>query len=261
MWSDVIGRDRGGGAVHRRDVRRRAPDRGRRRRGHGERAAERDLERQLRRRRATRSVPRSSWSAASSRCWPRAPARSATRAEALGAQLTAALSNLAEAVVVQDRKQRLVYANEAAADDARLPVRRRAARRGAAGPRVARRLLQRGRLAADAGAVPVAARARRRGRRTADGPRHQPRDGRGALARQQAARRARRPRRDQARGDRDRGHHRPEARGGRAAAARARRRGALVLAELRAHAAGGRRPRGAHARRLVRREHARPHTA
>jgi len=39
----------------------------------------------------------------------------AMRAEALGEQLTAALSNLAEAVVVQDREQRLVYANEAAA--------------------------------------------------------------------------------------------------------------------------------------------------
>ena len=39
----------------------------------------------------------------------------ATRAEALSEQLTAALSNLAEAVVVQDRDQRLVYANEAAA--------------------------------------------------------------------------------------------------------------------------------------------------
>ena len=39
----------------------------------------------------------------------------AMRAEALGAQLTAALSNLAEAVVLQDRDQRLVYANEAAA--------------------------------------------------------------------------------------------------------------------------------------------------
>ena len=39
----------------------------------------------------------------------------ATQAEALGAQLTAALSNLAEAVVVQDDRQRLVYANEAAA--------------------------------------------------------------------------------------------------------------------------------------------------
>ena len=39
----------------------------------------------------------------------------ATRAEALGEQLSAALSNLAEAVVVQDHRQRLVYANEAAA--------------------------------------------------------------------------------------------------------------------------------------------------
>ena len=39
----------------------------------------------------------------------------AARAEALGAQLTAALSNLAEGVVVQDRSQRLVYANETAA--------------------------------------------------------------------------------------------------------------------------------------------------
>jgi PAS domain-containing protein len=39
----------------------------------------------------------------------------AMRAEALGEQLTAALSNLAEAVVVQDRHQRLVYANDAAA--------------------------------------------------------------------------------------------------------------------------------------------------
>jgi PAS domain S-box-containing protein len=39
----------------------------------------------------------------------------AERAETLGAQLIAALSNLAEAVVLQDREQRLVYANEAAA--------------------------------------------------------------------------------------------------------------------------------------------------
>ena len=39
----------------------------------------------------------------------------AMRGEALGEQLTAALSNLAEAVVVQDREQRLVYANDAAA--------------------------------------------------------------------------------------------------------------------------------------------------
>ena len=38
----------------------------------------------------------------------------AIRAEALGEQLTAALSNLAEAVVVQGRDQRLVYANDAA---------------------------------------------------------------------------------------------------------------------------------------------------
>ena len=40
----------------------------------------------------------------------------AARAEAIGAQLTAALSNLAEAVVVQDDKQQLLYANEAAAE-------------------------------------------------------------------------------------------------------------------------------------------------
>ena len=38
----------------------------------------------------------------------------AERAETLGAQLIAALSNLNEAVVLQDRDQRLVYANEAA---------------------------------------------------------------------------------------------------------------------------------------------------
>src|SRR5829696_1055458 len=39
----------------------------------------------------------------------------ATRAETIGAQLTAALSNLAEAVVVQDDKHQLLYANDAAA--------------------------------------------------------------------------------------------------------------------------------------------------
>ena len=40
----------------------------------------------------------------------------ATQAEAIGAQLTAALSNLAEAVVVQDDKLSLLYANDAAAE-------------------------------------------------------------------------------------------------------------------------------------------------
>jgi PAS domain S-box-containing protein len=45
----------------------------------------------------------------------------AIRAEALGEQLTAAVSNLAEAVVVQDRRQRIVYANEAAAETLGFP--------------------------------------------------------------------------------------------------------------------------------------------
>jgi PAS domain S-box-containing protein len=40
----------------------------------------------------------------------------AARAEAIGDQLTAALSNLAEAVVVQDENHRLLYANDAAAE-------------------------------------------------------------------------------------------------------------------------------------------------
>ena len=88
----------------------------------------------------------------------------ATRAEALGEQLTAALSNLAEAVVVQDRDQRLVYANEAAATTLGFPS--VDALLGAApGDLVGRlRLLQRGRVAPDARAVPLlprAARARR----------------------------------------------------------------------------------------------------
>jgi PAS domain S-box-containing protein len=39
-----------------------------------------------------------------------------SRAEAIGAQLTAALSNLAEAVVVQDDELRMLYANDAAAE-------------------------------------------------------------------------------------------------------------------------------------------------
>src|SRR5829696_2079788 len=39
-----------------------------------------------------------------------------SQAEAIGAQLTAALSNLAEAVVIQDDKHRLLYANDAAAE-------------------------------------------------------------------------------------------------------------------------------------------------
>ncbi len=45
----------------------------------------------------------------------------AARAETLGGQLIAALSNLAEAVVLQDRDQRLVYANEAAAETLGFP--------------------------------------------------------------------------------------------------------------------------------------------
>ncbi len=40
----------------------------------------------------------------------------AARAEAIGTQLTAALSNLAEAVIVQDDQQQLLYANDAAAE-------------------------------------------------------------------------------------------------------------------------------------------------
>jgi len=40
----------------------------------------------------------------------------ATRAEAIGEQLTAALSNLAEAVIVQSEDRSLIYANEAAAE-------------------------------------------------------------------------------------------------------------------------------------------------
>ena len=257
MWSDVTGRDRGGGAVHRRDVRRRAPDRGRRRRGDGERAAQRDLERQLRRRRLRgpcRDRHRRRRLLGAGRAHPRGgdARRGARRPAEHGAQQPRRGGRGAGPRAAARLRQRCRR------QDARLPVRRRAARCGAGGPRVARRLLQRGRLAADAGAVPLAARARRRGRGTADDPRHRSRHGRGALAREQAARRARRPRRDQARGDRDRGHHRAEARGARAAAARARRRGALLLPELRAHPAGGRRPRGALARGLVRREHARP---
>ena len=47
--------------------------------------------------------------------------RGGARAEAIGEQLTAALTNLAEAVVVQDREQRLVYANEAAAETLGFP--------------------------------------------------------------------------------------------------------------------------------------------
>ena len=39
-----------------------------------------------------------------------------SRAEAIGAQLTAALSNLAEAVVVQDDELQMLYANDAAAE-------------------------------------------------------------------------------------------------------------------------------------------------
>jgi PAS domain S-box-containing protein len=47
--------------------------------------------------------------------------KEATSVDALGTQLSAALSSLAEAVVVQDRDQRLVYANEAAAETLGFP--------------------------------------------------------------------------------------------------------------------------------------------
>ena len=93
--------------------------------------------------------------------------QAAERAETLGAQLIAALSNLTEAVVLQDRERRLVYA---------------------------RRLLPGGRHAADPGALPLAARAQRRGGATGQAPRHRSRDGRGALAAEQLTRRPRRPR-------------------------------------------------------------------
>jgi PAS domain S-box-containing protein len=46
----------------------------------------------------------------------------ASQAEALGAQLTAALSNLAEAVVVQGPDQQFIYANEAAAETLGYPT-------------------------------------------------------------------------------------------------------------------------------------------
>ena len=45
----------------------------------------------------------------------------AASAEAIGAQLTAALSNLAEAVIVQDEDHTLLYANDAAAETLRYP--------------------------------------------------------------------------------------------------------------------------------------------
>ena len=45
----------------------------------------------------------------------------ATRAEAIGSQLTAALSNLAEAVLVQTDDRKLIYANEAAAETLGFP--------------------------------------------------------------------------------------------------------------------------------------------
>ena len=45
----------------------------------------------------------------------------AARAEAIGAQLTTALSNLAEAVIVLDESRRMVYANEAAAETLGYP--------------------------------------------------------------------------------------------------------------------------------------------
>ena len=62
----------------------------------------------------------------------------AARAEAIGAQLTTALSNLAEAVIVLDENRRMVYANDAAAETLGYPVGRGAAqhaRRPARGTR------------------------------------------------------------------------------------------------------------------------------
>ena len=82
---------------------------------------------------------------------------------------------------------------------------------------------------------------------------------RGALARDEGARRQRQPRPHAAGGERRRGHHRAQALGARAAAAVPHRRGALVLDRLRADAAGGRGPRRARAGGLVRGQHARPH--
>ena len=95
------------------------------------------------------------------------PREQAARAEAIGAQLTAALSNLAEAVIVQDDEQRLLYANEAAAEtlgyaSAEVLLARR--RRSWSSRR---RLLHRGRLAAAAGALPATRVLARRGCRAA----------------------------------------------------------------------------------------------
>ena len=106
--------------------------------------------------------------------------------------------------------------------------------------------------------LPDHARGPRRGSRPGDDPDRQALDRRGALARDEGARRQRQPRPHAAGGQRHRGHHGAQALGARAAAALPHRRGALVLDRLRADAAGGRRPRRARAGGLVRREHARP---
>ena len=142
--------------------------------------------------------------------------------------------------------------------DARLRVRRGAADHPAGAARRRGRLLQRGRLAAERPRVPHRTRAPRREPGTGDDPHRQAPHGRGALAGHQGARRQRQPRTPAAGGQRHRGHHRSEALRARAAAALPHRRRARVLARLRADAQGGRRPRRARARRLVRGQHARP---
>ena len=178
--------------------------------------------------------------------------------ETIEAQLTVALSTLAEAVTVQHSEGALIYANEAAA---RML--------GYDSPQE---------LLGDAGAGASSSASRRRsedgsplrmeelpGRqvlagRRAQAARHardQPRDRRGGLARHEGLGRVRPRRQRQARRQRHRGHHRGQARRADPAHARARRRAAVLVAGLRGDAAAGRRARRPAARRLVRGEHAR----
>ena len=156
-------------------------------------------------------------------------------------QLEAILANLGEAVTVQDRTGQLVYANQAAADllgaesVAELSTRRRES-----SPRASCPTTPTGpRWTSTSCRVASCSRAAKRSRCRARG---RPRDRGRALAGHQGDAGARAGRRGGAGRQRDRGHHRRQAGGAVAAAARRCERCALVLTRLRAHASAGRRP-------------------
>ena len=167
--------------------------------------------------------------------------------EAVQLRLTTALDTLAEAVTIQDADGHVVYLNQAAAATFGTVGDR-------AGDRGRVRVLQRGRHAVADGGPSRPAGARGQGAEPVAGALDPSADGRRALA---AGEGDGRGGRDAARGQRDRGRHRRQARRALAALPGRGRRRARLRPRLRADPGDDRRAGGSRAGRLVRGDDAR----